>query len=104
MLTEASGNFNSFFGDPLFSLAYVPSVRYYEEVKVIVTTYRTANAKRVQIEVREESEAYRDGDSLQELYAGVHVDTMVTFRNSLLEKLSNKYDSVTARPLPEIEA
>lgn len=72
-------------------------------MKVIVTTYRTANAKRVQIEVREESEAYAGG-SLQELYAGVHVDVMVSFRNSLLEKLSNKYEGVTAHPLPEIKA
>ena len=79
-------------------------VKYHHEVmKVIVTTYRTANAKRVQIEVREESKAYADGDTLQEVYAGVHVDVMVKFRNSLLEQLSNKYEGVTARPLPEIK-
>jgi hypothetical protein len=81
----------------------VPSVRYYKEVKVIVTTYRTANAQRVQIEVREKSEAFAGG-SLQEMYACIDVDIMVKFRNSLLEKLSNKYEAVTAHPLPEIKA
>ena len=74
-----------------------PTPRY----KVIVSTYRTSNAKRVQIEVRQESEAYAGG-ALMEMYTRIHVDQMVSFRNSLLEKLLNKYDAVTAHPLPEI--
>ena len=30
-----------------------------------------------------------------------HVDQMVKFRNSLLERLSNKYIAVMAHPLPK---
>lgn len=71
-------------------------------MKVIVTTHRTANAKRVVIEVREESEVCLDGDALQEAHGPIHIDVMVNFRNRLLERLSNKYDGVTARKLPDI--